>query len=137
MIKEESDWFWLVGLFDGEGGISLSMKPMCVGSVNISNNEYQIVKDAMEITAAVGLPASHVSICKLDKGCFILIWSGYTGTPLLKKLLPFLHNPRQRERAELYCKFFDVTQKFKPGRRPEREAILAQWKERWPRRSKK
>lgn len=137
MTKEETDWFWFVGIFDGEGGISISMRPMCVGSVNISNNESQIIRDCMGITAAVGIPATHVSLTKRDKGCFVLFWNGYAGVPLLQKLLPFLRNPRQCQRAKLYCKFFDATFKYQSGHRPARAAILSQWEKRWPRRSKK
>lgn len=128
MEKVETDWFWFGGFFDGEGSISLSMKGVCYtqGCVSITNNELQLIKVCMKIATSV-IPTTVIRH-RSGQGCFVLIWSNYNGSRLLQKLLPFLRNPRQRQRAELYLEFFDATKYRQLGQRPKREAIMVQWK---------
>ncbi len=111
-IVDEKDMSWLAGFFDGEGCISIAVwkdakKPThrsgYIGSVSLSNNILSVLKEVDTITRQFKQPLSHTT---LAGHCHVISWTGIAGTELLIKLLPYLRNPRQIERAKVYMEFF-------------------------------
>jgi len=114
---------WLVGIFDGEGNICITFARSSMGYVGIANKDRVILKRCLEITKGLGIPPSNYS-----PGFISLVWNGYTGTPLLEKLLPHICNTKQQKRAAIYLKWYDPKYKHKP-QRTRRLQLWEEWKE--------
>lgn len=114
---------WLVGIFDGEGCISLTFERSSTGSVNISNKDVTIRERCTEIASKLNLPPGSDNP---SNAC--ITWSGCLGALLLEKLLPHVCNTKQRARAAIYLKFFDPKYRYKP-QRTRRLQLWEEWKE--------
>ena len=128
--KQLIDLGWLVGIFDGEGCITLNRNRVntrhFVSFVAISNNQREILCHCTRIITTHKLPAPSLrGYQSWYKGGLGLFWNGYSGTVFLKYILPYLHNVKHVRRAKIYCEFFDPT---KNGRK-YKELIWIKWQQ--------
>lgn len=135
LTQKETDLAWVAGFFDGEGSICITRlknHPTAFsGTVNISQKKPFLLQEVLDIVVAYApdydIGATRVRSVKWSQcNGNHLPFNQWKGTVFLELILPFVRKPKQRRRAEIYCRMFPPEKKGE-HRGPERLDIFVEW----------
>ncbi len=102
-VMHEDEKSWLAGLFDGRGSIAVSESGNVIGTVSINFTSEFVMSAACAMIESSGIECKRVGrVGKLFK----LNFTSSRGAQLLEVLKPYMRNPVNIRRADVFIKLF-------------------------------